>query len=77
VLVGGLPGPFVFEFAGILPGMSYTTGAVIFTLSEPHDDATKIIWTAVAVAQDVDPNESNNTVVKTSNVRATSGGGGH
>ena len=56
--------------------MSYTTGAVIFTLSEPYGRTT-ITWTAKAVPASVDPNLSNNTVVKTSNVRATSGGGGH
>ncbi len=76
VLVDGLPGPFVYEFEGILPGLSYTTGAVIFTLSEPHE-GTRITWTALAVPEAVDPNESNNTVVKTSNVRPARGGGGH
>jgi hypothetical protein len=75
VLVEGFPvgGPFEFEFDSLLPGMSYTTGPVFFTLSEPHDGTT-ITWTATAVPDDVDPLMSNNEVVKTSSVRASSGG---
>jgi hypothetical protein len=75
VLVEGFPagGPFEFTFGGLLPGMSYTTGPVFFTLSEPHDDTT-ITWTATAEPDDVDPLMSNNEVVKTSTVRASSGG---
>ena len=75
VLVEGFEagGPFEFTFGGLLPGMSYTTGPVFFTLSEPHDGTT-ITWTATAVPDDVDPLMSNNEVVKTSSVRASSGG---
>ena len=74
VLVDGSPGPFVFAFEDLVPGMSYTTGPVFFTLSEPHL-GTKIDWTAEAVPQDVDPNMANNVVVKSSTVRRSSGGG--
>ena len=70
VLVDGQPGPFVFAFDGLLPGMSYTTGPVIFTLSAPHDGTT-IEWTAEAIPapMEEDPYLPNNVVVKTSNVR--------
>ena len=74
VLVDGEPGPFVFAFGNLLPGMSYTTGPVIFTLSEPHLGTT-IEWTAEAIPEAEDPFLANNLVVKTSDVRATSGGG--
>jgi hypothetical protein len=63
-----LPGPFVFAFADILPGLSFTTGPVIFTLGEPYGRTT-IAWTAEAVPELVDPNMGNNLVTKTSNVR--------
>jgi hypothetical protein len=75
VLVDGLPGPFVFEFDGLVPGLTYSTGTMHFTIGEPHV-ATKITWTAVVEADDVDPNMGNNAVTATSNVRMT-GGGGH
>jgi hypothetical protein len=68
VLVDGEAGPFVFEFADILPGLSYTTGPVIFTLSGTTGGTT-ITWTAVAVPDDIDPYLDNNTVTETSNVR--------
>jgi len=68
VLVGGEAGPFVFEFADILPGLSYTTGPVIFTLSGTAGGTT-IAWTAEAVPNDDDPYLPNNTVTATSNVR--------
>jgi len=70
VLVDGFPagGPFEFAFDGLLPGMSYTTGPVFFTLSEPHDGTT-IEWTAEAIPAAEDPYLPNNVVVKTSNVR--------
>lgn len=68
VLVDGLPGPFVFAFADILPGLSFTTGAMIFTLGEPYGRTT-ITWTAEAVPEFVDPNPGNNMVTKTSNVK--------
>ena len=69
VLVEGFePGLFDFEFEGLLPGLSFTTGPVIFTLGLPHD-RTKINWTATAEPGDVDPYMDNNTVTKTSNVR--------
>jgi hypothetical protein len=73
VLVDGAPGPFFFPFDGLLPGMSYTTGPVFFTLSEPHLGTT-IDWRAEAIPESMDPNTANNVVVKTSTVRA---GGGH
>jgi len=76
VLVDGLPGPFVFTFADLLPGLSFSTGQQIFTLGEPHD-ATTITWTAEAVPEFVDPNPGNNEVTIISNVRPASGGGGH
>ena len=72
VLVNGQPGPFDFTFDSLLPGMSFTTGPVIFTLSEPYDGTT-ITWNALAVPDDDDPNMSNNEVTKISNVRVTSG----
>ena len=72
VLVNGQPGPFTFTFDGLVPGMSFTSGPVIFTLSEPYDGTT-ITWYAVAAADGDDPNSSNNEVTKISNVR-TSGG---
>ena len=68
VLVDGLPGPFVFAFADILPGLSFTTGSVMFTLGEPYGRTT-IEWTAEALPEFVDPNPGNNLVEKTSNVR--------
>ena len=70
VLVDGEAGPFVFEFADILPGLSYTTGPVIFTLSAlTGTGGTTITWTAEAVPNDDDPYLGNNTVTATSNVR--------
>jgi hypothetical protein len=68
VLVDGFPGPFVFEFADILPGLSFSTGPVIFTLGEPHNGTT-ITWTAEAMPNDVDPYLDNNSVTEASNVR--------
>jgi hypothetical protein len=74
VLVNGVPlteeDPFEHEFFGLLPGMSATTGSVIFTLSAPHDGTT-IEWTAEAIPapMEEDPYLPNNVVVKTSNVR--------
>ena len=56
--------------------MTYSTGAIYFTLSEPYAGTT-ITWTALAVPAFVDPNMSNNEVTKTSNVRPDRGGGGH
>jgi len=76
VLVDGNPGPFVYEFEDLLAGMTYSTGAIYFTLSEPYGGTT-ITWTALAVPAFVDPNMSNNEVTKTSNVRPERGGGGH
>jgi hypothetical protein len=76
VLVNGLPGPFVFEFDGILPGLSYSTGLQYFTIAEPHVSA-KITWTAVVEPEEEDPYMGNNAVTATSNVRVTGGGGGH
>jgi len=70
VLVEGFEAgePFEFTFGDLLPGMSYTTGPVFFTLSEPHDGTT-IEWTAEAIPAAEDPYLPNNVVVKTSNVR--------
>jgi hypothetical protein len=76
VLVGGLPGPFVFDFADLLPGMTYSTGTIYFTIGEPHV-ATKITWTAVVEPEQEDPYMGNNAVTAVSNVRVTGGGGGH
>ena len=73
VIVKGFAGPLEFTFDGLLPGMSFTTGPVIFTLSEPYNGTTST-WDALAVADDDDPNTSNNLVTKISNVRVTSGG---
>jgi len=73
VLVDGLPGPFVYEFAGLLPGMTHSE-TKLFTIGEPHV-AAKIVWTAVVAPVDVDPNMGNNAVSATSNVRVTGGGG--
>jgi len=73
VLVDGLPGPFVWEFGGILQGLTFSTGTVYFTIDEPHV-ATKITWTAVVEPADVDPNMGNNAVTATSNVRVSGGG---
>jgi hypothetical protein len=75
VLVNGEPGPFVFEFDGILPGLSYSTGLQYFTIAEPHESA-KITWTAVVEPEEEDPYMGNNAVTAVSNVRVT-GGGGH
>jgi hypothetical protein len=75
VLVDGLSGPFVYEFDGLVPGLTFSTGTVYFTIGEPHV-ATKITWTAVVEPEGVDPNMGNNAVTATSNVRMT-GGGGH
>jgi hypothetical protein len=75
VLVNGLPGPFVWEFDGIVPGLSFTTGTVYFTIGEPHESA-KITWTAVVEPEQEDPYMGNNAVTAVSNVRVT-GGGGH
>jgi len=70
VLVEGFEagGPFEFTFGDLLPGMSYTTGPVFFTLSEPHGGTT-IHWMAEAVPEAEDPYLPNNVVEKTSNVR--------
>lgn len=68
VLVDGSAGPFVFAFEEVLPGLSFTTGPVIFTLGDPYGKTT-ITWTAEAVPELVDPNMGNNVVTKTSNVR--------
>jgi hypothetical protein len=78
VLFEGLPGPYVWEFEGLLAGTSDSTGVVMFTIEEPHV-ATKITWTAVVApaAGAEDPNLGNNVVTATSNVRVTGGGGGH
>jgi hypothetical protein len=77
VLVNDLPGPFVWEFDGIIPGLNFTTGTVYFTIAPPHESA-KITWTATVVpaAGSEDPYMGNNVVTATSNVRVT-GGGGH
>jgi hypothetical protein len=78
VLVNGLPGPFVFEFEGLVPGLTFSTGTQYFTIAEPHV-ATKITWTAVVEvkpdADAKDPYLGNNAVTATSNVRVTKGGG--
>ena len=74
VLINGVPGPFFFDFEGIVPGLSYSTGNLYFTIAEPHV-ATKIHWTAKAVPEAEDPYMSNNEVTATSNVRVTRGGG--
>jgi hypothetical protein len=71
--VNGEPGPFVFEFEGIVPGLSYTTGTIYFTIAEPHEPA-KITWTAVVEPEQEDPYMGNNAVTATSNVRVTGGG---
>ena len=69
VLVEGFePGLFDFEFEGLMPGLSFTTEPVVFTLGLPHD-RTKITWTATVEPGDVDPYMGNNTVTETSNVR--------
>ena len=73
VLVEGLPGPFIFEFDGVLQGLTFTTGTVYFTIAEPHV-ATKITWTAMVEPADVDPNMGNNAATATSNVRVSGGG---
>ena len=75
VLVNGVPGPFIFVFEGLLPGVSYAT-TQHFTIAEPHENTT-ILWTATVVPVDVDPYLDNNEVTATSNVRLTTGGGGH
>jgi hypothetical protein len=78
VLVNGLPGPYVFEFEDLTPGLTFSTGLQYFTIAEPHV-ATKITWTALvepALGAE-DPYMGNNAVTATSNVRVTGGGGGH
>jgi hypothetical protein len=75
VLVNGLEGPFVFEFEELVSGMSYAK-TEHFTIGEPHVRTT-ISWEAVVVANGVDPYEENNSVTATSNVKLTTGGGGH
>lgn len=77
VLVDGLPGPFIFEFDGLVSGMSYVT-TQFFTIGEPHVRTT-INWTATVMPGegDDDPYMENNAVSATSNVKLTTGGGGH
>lgn len=77
VLVDGLPGPFIFEFYELVSGMSYVT-TQHFTIAEPHVRTT-IDWTATVMPGegDDDPYTENNTVSATSNVKLTTGGGGH
>ena len=67
VLVDGLEGPFIFEFEGLLAGMSYAT-TQHFTIGVPQVRTT-ITWTATVEPDDVDPYMANNTVTETSNVR--------
>jgi hypothetical protein len=74
VLVNGLPGPFVFEFEALVPGLTFSTGNQFFTIAEPHV-ATKITWTASVEPAEEDPFMGNNAVTATSNVRVTKGGG--
>jgi hypothetical protein len=77
VLVDGMGADvFTFTFDGLMPGMTYSTGTVYFTLSAPHDGTT-IEWVATVAPEFVDPNLGNNTVTKYSNVRPARGGGGH
>jgi len=72
VFVAGflLPNEFAFEFTGVGAGGSYTTNAVMFTLSETSGP-TRITWTASVIPAEgaEDPYMGNNTVTKTSNVR--------
>jgi hypothetical protein len=77
VLVDGEEGPFVFEFEDLVSGMSYATTHE-FTIAEPHIRTT-INWTATVMPGegDVDPYMDNNAVSATSNVKLTTGGGGH
>ena len=74
VLVNGLPGPYIFEFEGLVSGLTFTTGTQYFTIAEPHV-ATKITWTAMVEPAAEDPYMGNNAVTATSNVRVTKGGG--
>jgi len=66
VVVDGNPGPFIFEFEGLLAGMSYAT-TQFFTIEEPQVRTT-ITWTATVEPVDIDPYMGNNTVTETSNV---------
>jgi hypothetical protein len=77
VIVAGLGmNVFTFDFDGLVPGMTWSTGEVYFTLSEPHEGTT-IEWKAEVFPEFVDPNLANNEVTKYSNVRPARGGGGH
>ncbi len=73
VLVGGIPGPFVFEFDNLAPGMGVSS-TELFILDTPHVQTT-ITWTATVEAPG-DVLLNNNSVTATTNVRVTGGGGG-